>query len=202
MLAHLFEMPIVGVSPPVSRAAGHPVGGMGGYAGLARLRFPGQSSRLAVGPGGGSGYGADRALGGTWAASAPPVALGQAVLDELGHLTSAGPYTATEGWEPVQHIVPTRQHDHGQGEPHDSAVAGHARGASGSRGECGSAGVRHMVDISVDVHRMFDTMDGFDFLTFTPRGGAGIVLPLVQHLSILAPRDRDDRVPRSDAGGH
>ena len=41
------------------------------------------------------------------------------------------------------------------------------------------------VDISVDEHRMLESMDGIEFLSFTPRGGAGVALPLAQHLSIL-----------------
>ena len=45
--------------------------------------------------------------------------------------------------------------------------------------------VQDTVDISVDVHRMIETMDGIDFLAFTPRGGAEIALPLPQYLSIL-----------------
>ena len=34
------------------------------------------------------------------------------------------------------------------------------------------------VDISFDIHRMLETMDGVDFLIFTPRDGAGIALAL------------------------
>ena len=47
--------------------------------------------------------------------------------------------------------------------------------------------VGNTMDISVDVQRMLETMDGIDFLAFTPRGRAGIALPLAQHLSILGP---------------
>ncbi|CAN0578513.1 unnamed protein product, partial [Laminaria digitata] len=41
------------------------------------------------------------------------------------------------------------------------------------------------VDISDGVHVMLEAMDGINFLAFTPRGGAGITLPLAHHLSIL-----------------
>ena len=41
------------------------------------------------------------------------------------------------------------------------------------------------VDISPRVHTMLENMDGIDFVTFVPRGGSGMTLPLAQHLSIL-----------------
>ena len=41
------------------------------------------------------------------------------------------------------------------------------------------------VDLSVDVYRMLETMNGIDSLVFTPCGLAGIALPLTHHLSIL-----------------
>ena len=41
------------------------------------------------------------------------------------------------------------------------------------------------VDISVNFHRMLETMDGIDFLAYTPRGGAGITLPRAQHRDML-----------------
>ena len=45
--------------------------------------------------------------------------------------------------------------------------------------------VGEKVDISARVHTMLESMDGIDILAFVPRGGAGITLPLAQHLSIL-----------------
>ena len=45
--------------------------------------------------------------------------------------------------------------------------------------------VRDTVGISVDVHRMLETMGRIDVLAYTPRGGAGIALPPGQHLNIL-----------------
>ena len=45
--------------------------------------------------------------------------------------------------------------------------------------------VGEKVDISARVHAMLESMGGIDFLAFVPRGGAGITLPLAQHLSIL-----------------
>lgn len=50
----------------------------------APLPYRGQASRLAVGPGGGFGYGAAGALGNAGAAGAPPVAHGQAAPDGSG----------------------------------------------------------------------------------------------------------------------
>ncbi|CAN0580305.1 unnamed protein product, partial [Laminaria digitata] len=41
------------------------------------------------------------------------------------------------------------------------------------------------VDISDGVHVLLEAMDDINFLAFTPRGGAGITLPLAYHLSIL-----------------
>ena len=55
-------------------------------------------------------------------------------------------------------------------------------------------------DISVDVHRMLETMDGIDFLALTLRGGAGITLPLAQHFEHFGARDRDDCVSRAATG--
>ena len=55
MLGQPFGMPIAGVAPSVSRASGHPVVGMGAYAGRdGMLPYPGQSSGLAWVPEGGS----------------------------------------------------------------------------------------------------------------------------------------------------
>ena len=45
--------------------------------------------------------------------------------------------------------------------------------------------VGEKADISARVHTMLESMDGIDFLAFVPCGGAGITLPLAQHLSIL-----------------
>ena len=41
------------------------------------------------------------------------------------------------------------------------------------------------VDISARVHTMLEILDGIDFLAFVPRGGAGVHLPLSQHLCVL-----------------
>ena len=45
--------------------------------------------------------------------------------------------------------------------------------------------VGEKVDISARVHTMLQNRDGIEVLAFVPRGGAGITLPLAQHLSIL-----------------
>ena len=41
------------------------------------------------------------------------------------------------------------------------------------------------VDISVDVHRLLETMDGIDFLAVIPPGREGIAMPMAQHSSTL-----------------
>lgn len=79
MLEQPIGLPITGVAPTVAGTAAQPVGGfMGAYAGPSGLPYRRQASGLAVGPGGGFGYGAAGALGDAGAAGASPVAHGQA----------------------------------------------------------------------------------------------------------------------------
>ena len=109
MLGQPFGMPIAGVAPSVSGAAGHPVRGMGTYASPAGLPFRRQSSGLTVGPGGGYGAaGAGGALGGAGAAGVPPVAFGQAALDPLGtpHLVGRALYGDGSAGNPFSTLGP------------------------------------------------------------------------------------------------
>ena len=86
MFGHLFGMPITGVARSVSDVGCHLVGGMGAWAVLVGLPYPGQSTVPAVGPGAGCGYGAAGALGGAGVDGVPPDSLGQATLRGLGTL--------------------------------------------------------------------------------------------------------------------
>ena len=63
------------------------------------------------------------------------------------------------------------------------------------------------MDISARVHTMLETLDAKDFVAFVPRGGAGVNLPLSQHLllrrlmAVLLLRMLRPRKPRARKSG-